>query len=595
MSAHYQAVGWNRQKRIYDAVLVSGVIGLLLAFAGGTLLTDPYATVETALIRGLGLTAFGQLTLILCIGPLCRLQPRFLPLLYNRRHLGVSMSLVALAHGGFAIFQFHTLGDVSPFLSLLISNTAFGSVGGFPFELPGAVALLIVLLMAATSHDFWLSVLTPPVWKSLHMLAYVAWALLVAHVALGAVQADPGSFLPAVIAALAAVVIGLHLAAGIRERRLDRSSRGEETWVDVCAAEDIAEKRARIAMVGGERVAVFRYDGKLSGVSNVCRHQNGPLGEGKIVDGCITCPWHGYQYRPDTGTSPPPFNDKVETYSLRLVAGRVEVNARANPPGTRVEPLLIAPAPAGPRDDTPGDPFYIGYEPSAALAVARPVRRLVVTLLLLGIGITGVGALAQPRADPAVFHLGGSLSNDGPLVGRLVTHPYPVLVTDSGTYRHRQYLLAGPGKHRANVSAWDDRQVQVLGNLMRRGNGAMLEVAEITAAPGRAAAEPIPRTDLGRFTLTGEIVDAKCWLGIMNPGRGKTHLACAVRCLSGGLTPLFAVRDSVGREQQLILTEADGGPMVRSRGRLAEVGRRVTLSGRMIREGELLFFRMAAP
>jgi hypothetical protein len=79
----------------------------------------------------------------------------------------------------------------------------------------------------------------------------------------------------------------------------------------------------------------------------------------------------------------------------------------------------------------------------------------------------------------------------------------------------------------------------------------------------------------------------------MNPGQGKTHLACAVRCLSGGLTPLFVVEDSTGREQHLILTEGNGGPMARKR--LTSVGRRVTLSGRLIREADLLFFRVAAP
>jgi hypothetical protein len=46
-------------------------------------------------------------------------------------------------------------------------------------------ALLILLLMAATSHDFWLKNLTAPVWKRLHMLVYAAYALLLAHLLLG--------------------------------------------------------------------------------------------------------------------------------------------------------------------------------------------------------------------------------------------------------------------------------------------------------------------------------------------------------------------------------------------------------------------------
>ena len=110
MSALYRAVNWNRQKYWYDGALALSVLGYLAAFVGATLAADPDATLETALIRGLGTGAFTLLTVILCIGPLARLDPRFLPLLYNRRHLGVSMFTLALAHGGFAVK--HGLGCV---------------------------------------------------------------------------------------------------------------------------------------------------------------------------------------------------------------------------------------------------------------------------------------------------------------------------------------------------------------------------------------------------------------------------------------------------------------------------------------------------
>jgi hypothetical protein len=130
--------------------------------------------------------------------------------------------------------------------------------------------------------------------------------------------------------------------------------------------------------------------------------------------------------------------------------------------------------------------------------------------------------------------------------------------------------------------------VSVLGALIARGDAAMLEVAAITATdssgPGIADGE---QTVLGSFTLTGEIVDSKCWTGVMNPGEGKTHLDCAVRCLSGGLPPLLVVRDAEGRERHLVLADAAGGPMPRTI--LPAVGRPVSVSGRVIREGGLLF------
>ena len=81
----------------------------------------------------------------------------------------------------------------------------------------------------------------------------------------------------------------------------------------------------------------------MSAISNVCRHQNGPLGEGRIIDGCVTCPWHGFQYRPDDGASPPPFTEKVATFRVRVEEDRVWVDPRPQAPGTRIEPACVEP------------------------------------------------------------------------------------------------------------------------------------------------------------------------------------------------------------------------------------------------------------
>ena len=351
MSIQYQAVGWNRQKRIYDSVLAAGVLLYLAIFVGVGALLYTTATAETLLIRGFGTLALLLLHVILCIGPLCRLDPRFLPLLYNRRHLGVTMFSMALVHGVFSLIQFHALGDVSPLVSLFISNTRYDSLANFPFQLLGFVALLILFVMAATSHDFWLHNLSAPVWKRIHMLVYFAYALLVAHVVLGALQTDTNAWMAVLLGIGMFTVTALHLLAAAKERRIDRllASAAAEGFVEVCRVDHIPEKRAKIVSIGGERVAVFRYDGKLSAVSNVCRHQNGPLGEGRIIDGCITCPWHGYQYSPDSGASPLPFTDKVSTFRTRIAGEKVLVHPCAHPPGTRLEAALIHPAPVGAR------------------------------------------------------------------------------------------------------------------------------------------------------------------------------------------------------------------------------------------------------
>jgi nitrite reductase/ring-hydroxylating ferredoxin subunit/DMSO/TMAO reductase YedYZ heme-binding membrane subunit len=292
--------------------------------------------------RAFGSCAFLMLSLILCIGPLARLDRRFLPLLYNRRHFGVLTAFVALTHVGYILNWYYAFSPTPKLEALLWSNTSFGQLLGFPFELFGVFALLTVLMLAATSHDFWLKFLTPPVWKGLHVLIYPAYAAVIAHVALGALQ-DQASLLTAgIVGTAAAAVVGLHAAAALRERRDGDPIAGNGAWREVCRVEEIPEGFARIArLAGDERVAVFRQDGKLSAISNACAHQNGPLGEGRIIDGCVTCPWHGFQYRVADGCSPAPFTEKVPTYRLRVRDGIVSVDPNANPPGTYVEPVSI--------------------------------------------------------------------------------------------------------------------------------------------------------------------------------------------------------------------------------------------------------------
>jgi sulfoxide reductase heme-binding subunit YedZ len=351
MSTTYRTVGWNSQKRRYDAIAATGIAAYVGTFLGVEAAVRPELTIETLLIRALGSAAFVLLHVILCIGPLARLDRRFLPLLYNRRHLGVMMFTLALAHGVFGIVQFHALGSLDPLVSVLVSNGRYGTIAQFPFQPFGLAALVILFLMAATSHDFWLHNLTAPVWKTLHMCVYLAYLLIVLHVIFGVLQGETTPALAWVVAGGVSLVLGLHGAAAAREIPRDRESEparlaaNADGFVDVCGVDEIPERRAVITCLSGERVAIFRYDGKVSALSNVCQHQNGPLGEGRIVHDCVVCPWHGYEYLPASGASPAPFTEKVPTFNVRLAGRRVLVHPQPNPPGTHVDPAIITERP----------------------------------------------------------------------------------------------------------------------------------------------------------------------------------------------------------------------------------------------------------
>jgi methionine sulfoxide reductase heme-binding subunit len=352
VSHQYRAVGWNAQKRAYDGIAIGMALAIMLIVGAGTVWRSPAFTVETLVLRASGVTALLLLHVILSIGPLCRLDRRLLPLLYNRRHLGVLMCLLATVHGVLALIQFHAGGDVNPVVSLLTSSTGWLTVDRFPFHIPGALALAIVVVMGATSHDFWLRTLTAPVWKALHMLVYLAYAAVAVHVMFGALQSEVPAWVALLLATGIVWLASIHTLAARREAETDMCRSGDSprvtgtvpVWIAVGEVAGIPDGRARIVCAGGERIAVFRYGNQVSAVSNVCQHQNGPLGEGKVVGGCIVCPWHGYEYAPDTGAAPPPFTEAVPTFRSVIRDGHIYVDPRPLPPGTRVPPATWTPS-----------------------------------------------------------------------------------------------------------------------------------------------------------------------------------------------------------------------------------------------------------
>ena len=613
MSAGYVAVGWSPGKRRYDAAVWGTSLLYLAVFVTIGLWTRPEITAETLLIRAFGTLAFSLVHVVLAIGPLARLDRRFLPLLWNRRHLGVTMFFFALAHGAFALFQFHALGDRNPIVSLLTSTTRWTSLAQFPFQQLGAAALVILFLMAATSHDFWLTNLTAPVWKTLHMAVYLAYALLVAHVALGVLQ-DAASPLPALLLGAGLVtLVALHLAAAAKGRALDReiAVAGNDGFVEACRVGEIRDGRARIVTVGGERVAIFRYDGKLSAVSNVCQHQNGPLGEGRILDGCITCPWHGFQYRPADGASPAPFTERVSTFRLCLVDGdRIFVDPRPLPPGTHVDPLVIADGGAAGNGSVKGElevgsavegpsdaEFFVGYLP-VPVGMARFARGVAGVALVGLAAVAGALASVQRPLGQGQF----SWDTESEFCGRLQTSPVPGLWTvategSTGTPFTGAFVpLVGEGKHGPDVQllAAGDRDIAFRGHRIERYGKQLIEVTGELAGGGAAVAatgmSPPAQVALGRQRLRGEIVDSKCFFGVMKPARGKAHRDCAVRCISGGAPPAFVVRASgpAGEERTLVLllVAADGASIA---GRVLDlVAEPVEIEGEISRLGDQL-------
>jgi nitrite reductase/ring-hydroxylating ferredoxin subunit len=250
-----------------------------------------------------------------------------------------------MTHAGYVLDWYFNFSPNSRLQSLLGSNTSYGQLLGFPVEALGIAALLCLAILAATSHDFWLAFLGPRTWKTLHYLLYPAFALVIGHVALGALQSEANPTFAIVVGASILAVCGLHFAAALKNVRTATVPLAGDGWLEVGDISEMRDGEARIvATAGGERIAVFCDGQRIAALSNACAHQNGPLGEGRVADGCVTCPWHGFQYRLADGCSPEPFTERVPTYRLRFAGTKVLVDPTPNPPGTLVEPLTIGEA-----------------------------------------------------------------------------------------------------------------------------------------------------------------------------------------------------------------------------------------------------------
>ena len=347
MGGDYQAISWNRFKRVYDFFIILGImvyIGTFVFISINSHIQPSDINLEIVLIRALGTCALVLLHLILAIGPLARLSILFKPLLYNRRHLGISLAIIATAHVLLASIWYHGYGVIPILESLLISNPNYTDPLRFPFEFYGAAAYLIILVMALTSHNFWQKFFTPPVWKLMHMCVYPAYILVLAHVLFGFIQTEGKSGDLYFLGAAGGTLALLHLGTGIKEWFADkRTQPRKDGWTRLCRATSIQNDHAKgFTLKNGDKIAVFRYNKKyIVAVANACAHQNGPLCEGRIINGRIVCPWHGYEYIPVNGRSPEPFTEKISTYKVRIRSGMVEVDNNPNPPGTRSKPAII--------------------------------------------------------------------------------------------------------------------------------------------------------------------------------------------------------------------------------------------------------------
>jgi nitrite reductase/ring-hydroxylating ferredoxin subunit len=124
--------------------------------------------------------------------------------------------------------------------------------------------------------------------------------------------------------------LGGHLvfARGVNVNRT-AFERRPRAWKAVLADDQLADGEGRTVLAGSAPVLLYREGGTPFAIANTCSHAGGPLGDGRIADGCVTCPWHGSTFRINDGSIVRgPASAPQPTYEVRVSEGQIEVRAR---------------------------------------------------------------------------------------------------------------------------------------------------------------------------------------------------------------------------------------------------------------------------
>jgi hypothetical protein len=232
--------------------------------------------------------------------------------------------------------------------------------------------------------------------------------------------------------------------------------------------------------------------------------------------------------------------------------------------------------------------FYVGYLPKAPSGIARKMK-VVIVALFVAATTCAIGFAALQRTYARSFFESGK---ERTFEGVIEAGPYPTLLSspDAANTSTSRYLLVANGKYGADaqVNAYIGKTVRLRGRLIYRDDQKMITLSGGSiSALGDAQQNQVAPKDLGEFDLVGEIADSKCYLGNMNPGNGKVHRDCAVRCMSGGIPPVFVTNDFNGSPAVLQLTGPNQKRLPRE-AFLDHAAQPMRIHGRVMRIGNTL-------
>ena len=219
--------------------------------------------------------------------------------------------------------------------------------------------------------------------------------------------------------------------------------------------------------------------------------------------------------------------------------------------------------------------FYVGYMPNAPKGISKFAKLIIALLFVLLAVVAYVISTSQRFISNGVYEF-GELTE---LEGLLYESPQPFLKVSAGFDLNgnevfKNILLINYGKIGAQESvekikrkigtSFDRVAVKIRGTLIYHNGVTLLELTE--KENSFQSAELISEfseykrhaENHGEKTLTGEIIDPKCYFGSMKPGQGKPHKSCAGLCISGGIPPMFVVQNENDQADYYLIMGENG-------------------------------------
>ncbi len=215
------------------------------------------------------------------------------------------------------------------------------------------------------------------------------------------------------------------------------------------------------------------------------------------------------------------------------------------------------------------DEFYVPYiDGSLGSKTKKTLKRFT----FIAIVVIVIGALIFSFAQKPFKNSTFELTSATKITGTYHENPYPMLRVEVADNTFKNILLLGFGKSSANpfleklhseVKNLNGKTLNIEGNLIYYNGKTLIQITddEKVTLKNKKTSLALQKELISKMTLQGEIIDPKCYFGVMKPGKGKIHRSCAVRCISGGIPPVLATTDNNNISQYYLLTDLKGNPI----------------------------------